>query len=79
MMFSFLICPPTHFICAIVNTLFTCLFSINDNGIFKVYTVLYVVNEDLFCTGVTTLLRDPWGGLSLVPLITSLLLLILRG
>ena len=37
------------------------------------------VNEALFCTGVTTLLRDPWGGLPLVPLITILLLLILRG
>ena len=33
------------------------------------------VNEALFCTGVTTLLRDPWGGLSLVPLITSILCL----
>ena len=30
------------------------------------------VNEALFCTGVTTLLRDPWGGLALVPLITIL-------
>ena len=37
------------------------------------------VNEALFCTGVTTLLRDPWGGLALVLLITILLLLILRG
>ena len=33
------------------------------------------VNEALFCTGMTTLLRDPWGGLSLVPLITSILCL----
>ena len=35
-----------------------------------------------FYTGVTTLFRDPWGGLSLVPLITILLrfvLLIFRG
>ena len=28
------------------------------------------VNEALFYTGVTTLFRDPWGGLALVPLIT---------
>ena len=35
-----------------------------------------MVNEALFCTGVTTLFRDPWGGLALVPLITILLLLI---
>ena len=34
------------------------------------------VNEALFYTDVTTLLRDPWGGLALVPLITILLLLI---
>ena len=34
------------------------------------------LNEALFCTGVTTLLRDPWEGLALVPLITILLLLI---
>ena len=31
------------------------------------------VSEALFYTGVTTLFRDPWGGLSLVPLITILL------
>ena len=30
------------------------------------------VNEALFYTGVITLLRDPWGGLALVPLITIL-------
>ena len=39
-------------------------------------TLLINVNEALFYTGVTTLLRDPWGGLALVPLITILLLLI---
>ena len=39
-------------------------------------TLLINVNAALFYTGVTTLLRDPWGGLALVPLITILLLLI---
>ena len=31
-----------------------------------------IVSEALFYTGVITLLRDPWGGLALVPLITIL-------
>ena len=35
------------------------------------------VSEALFCTGVTTLFRNPWGGLSLVPLITILLRFVL--
>ena len=39
-------------------------------------SVMLSVNEAVFYTGVTTLLRDPWGGLALVPLITILLLLI---
>ena len=33
-------------------------------------SMLHTVNEALFYTGVTTLFRDPRGGLSLVPLIT---------
>ena len=44
--------------------------------------IIVIVSEALFYTGVTTLFRDPWGGLSLVPLITILLrfvLLIFRG
>ena len=35
-------------------------------------TTIIIVNEALFYTGVTTRLRDPWGGLSLVPLVTIL-------
>ena len=38
---------------------------------FTKVALMLAVNEALFCTGVTTLLRDPWGGLSLVPLITN--------
>ena len=37
--------------------------------------VFTLVNKARFCTGMTTLLRDPWGGLSLVPLITSIICL----
>ena len=36
------------------------------------FVMMPAVSEALFYTGVTTLLRDPWGGLSSVPLITIL-------
>ena len=42
-----------------------------------ILTLLQHVSEALFYTGVTTLFRDPWGGLSLVPLITILLRFVL--
>ena len=32
--------------------------------------IIIIVNEALYYTGVTTLFRDPWGGLALVPLIS---------
>ena len=40
--------------------------------IITIILIIIIVSEALFYTGVTTLLRDPWGGLSSVPLITIL-------
>ena len=63
-------------------TLFLCLFLFSLPCVIPyvhpnpaIHRLATNVNEALFCTGVTTLLRDPWGGLSLVPLITSMLCL----
>ena len=41
-----------------------------SSGRWAVVEIMMYVNEALFYTGVTTLFRDPEGGLALVPLIT---------